>query len=273
MKEGKREPARWIFSKELRETTVIEENTESEKVRSMFLTPLGSIGRRILFVGKVTNHREDEKSIRLTVSDPTGAFYLSFFERDFNQNVKRQLEKIELNQNVTVMGRVSHYTGEDGKILFNINPELIYETDLESMNFWNARTAYLCRRRIMRIKEALKKPDTSPGVLTASGATEDEAEGIMKSIKAYPNYDYTKFEEVLSSLLFNQQISQNINIAKAGILELLSSHVDMQGIKYEDIVNELSKKGISQNEIDEALNVLGHEGDIFEVSLKRYRKI
>ena len=125
----------------------------------------------------------------------------------------------------------------------------------------------------MRIKEALKKPDISTGVLTASGSTEDEAEGILKSIKAYPNYDYTKFEEVLTSLLFNQQISQNINIAKDGILEFLASHVDPQGIKYEEIVNELLKKGISQNEVDEALNVLGIEGDVFEVSLKRYRKI
>ena len=273
MREGKREPARWIFSKELRETTVVEENTESEKIRSMFLTPLGSNGRRIFFVGNVTNQREDEKSIRLTVSDPTGAFYLSFFERDFNQNVKRQLEKIELNQNVAVMGRVSHYTGEDGKILFNINPELIHETDIESMNFWNMRTAYLCRRRIIGSKEALKKADISQSVLTASGLTEDEAEGILKSIKAYPNYDYTKFEEVLTSLLFNQQISQNINIAKDGIIEFLSSVVDPQGIKYEEIVSELLKKGVSQNEVDEALNVLGREGDVFEVSLKRYRKI
>ncbi|EQD79024.1 Nucleic acid binding, OB-fold, tRNA/helicase-type domain protein, partial [mine drainage metagenome] len=174
MKEGKREPARWIFSKELRDTTVIEEETEGEKAKTIFVSPIGTFGRRIFFTGKVTNMRNDEKSIRLTISDPTGAFYLSFFERDFNQNVKRQMEKIETNQNVAVMGRVSHYKGEDGKIFFNVTPELIFESDDNSMNFWIMRTAYLSKRRLIAIRETQKKPDVTKANLEASGFTSDE---------------------------------------------------------------------------------------------------
>ncbi len=273
MKGVKREPARWIFSKELRDTTIIEEISDGDKIKSMFLTPLGSCGRRIFFAGKVTNVRNDEKSVRLTVSDPTGAFYLSFFERDFNQNVKMQIDKIEANQNVSVMGRVSHYKGEDGKIFFNINPELIYESDDSSINFWNMRTAYLCRRRIIGIKEAQRNPDITQNLLTASGLNPDEAEGILKAVKQYTNYDYSKFEEILLSLLANQEISQNISKAKDGIKAFLISQTEPLGIKYEDIIAELAKAGISQNEVDEALNLLGSEGEIFEVSLKRYRTV
>ena len=169
-----------------------------------------------------------------------------------------------------VIGRVSSFKGEDGRIFFNINPEMIYESDDESLSFWNARTAYLTRRRLMAIRETQKKEDYNEADLESLGYTKDESSGAVKARKSYLNYDYSKFQEILDSLVSTQEINENVSSAKKEILSYLTINKIQGGVKYEDIVAEMATKNISQSETDEALNILGAEGEVYEPSLKRY---
>ena len=55
MNEKKREPARWIIARELRECSETVMVGEGESQKEHFITPLGTRGRRILFCGKITS--------------------------------------------------------------------------------------------------------------------------------------------------------------------------------------------------------------------------
>ena len=50
----RREFAYWVFAREIRDSTVLEESNEEERSKPYIVTPLGSRIRRVLVTGRVT---------------------------------------------------------------------------------------------------------------------------------------------------------------------------------------------------------------------------
>ncbi|MCL5665440.1 MAG: hypothetical protein M1315_01205 [Candidatus Thermoplasmatota archaeon] len=273
MMQRKRETARWIFSKELKDTTVVEETKEGEG-RPYIITPLGTRIKRILLCGSVTSRNVEENMTRLTVADPTGSFYLSIFQSEYTPEVKASADTLENNSMVLVYGRINPFKTNEGALYFSVNPEMIIRADSGALNYWSIRTAHLTRRKIYAIREAKKNGAGDIENLVKLGYSRDEAESAINSLKHYGNYNVEAFLEALSMAeksLVSGGKNAEVRDYILGIIAENSS--DGKGCRYEDIVEAASKKDIDQSTVDEVLNILGSDGEIFEVSLKRYKVI
>lgn len=270
----KREVARWVFSKELKDTTVIEELSEEERGRPYVITPLGTRMKRIMFAGTVTSKNVEENMTKVTVADPLGSFFLSVFPSEYSPETKDIADQLENNNHVVVLGRVSPFRTEEGTTYFSINPEWIARVKESTVNYWNWRTMIVAKRKFYAIREARKNESPEIQNITKLGYYQEEAECAVNSVKNYPGYDLQAYMEALSAISKVSAASGESRKLKDMILGVIRENdTDGKGCKYESIVEAGKADGAEQHEIDEALNLLGSDGEVYEVSLKRYKII
>ncbi|MCL5438131.1 MAG: hypothetical protein M1148_02920 [Candidatus Thermoplasmatota archaeon] len=268
----RREPSMWIFSRELKETTFVEESTD-ERVRPFVITPLGTRVKRILFVGNITSISSEESNTKAVISDAVGSFYVNASNREFSILQKEKLDSYSQGNLVTVMGRVSSLRTEQGGLYFTIFPEKIYEADENTRLFWTIMTSSSAERKIMAIKEASKLEKPEALSLVKLGYTREEAECALRSVKHYPGADLAPLIDAISGSTASARVSETVNNAKEQLLAVIRTSEDPKGCRYEDILSAMEGQGVERQTVDEALNLLGTEGEVYEVSLKRFRAI
>lgn len=269
----KREVSNWIFALELRDSKVTEKNEEWANAKPIVITPLGTRVRRVLINGIISQKSVQDEMAKLTISDGTGNFYLSAFNNDFNRPGKDELNEFQINDSVLVMGRLNSFGNED-KIYFSISPELIQKSDDILQKFWSSRARYIAIRKIYAIREAGKDPESSRESLMNQGYSLYEADCALRSLKNYPDYDIQNFERVIASSPAPEKKDDEELRMKEAIINYIKQNDDNgKGCRYEDISAASKLLGFEENKVDEILNQLGSDGEIYEASLKRYRVI
>jgi len=269
----KREPSKWIFSRELKDCKIIEDLEPEEKGKPYVVTPLGTRVKRIMITGTVTQKFPDDNLTKITVSDTVGSFYVSVFQSEFREEQKAEIDALEVNDTVFIMGRINPFKTTEGAMYFNVNPEYAGKTSQETVDFWNLKTKYIARRKLYAIREAMKNPESDEKSLTQLGYTREEAQCAIRSREKYHDYDFQNFEELILSSSSRKPESHETEFKQAVLDYIRNNDTDGKGCRYEDLVIASSNLGIDQSKVDELLNTLGSEGDIYEVSLKRYKAI
>jgi RPA family protein len=274
MMSRKRESSKWISSKELKDTTFIEEIPEGERGKPFVITPLGTRVKRLLVSGIVTAKGIEENYTKLTVADSIGPFYVTVFNSEYQPDMKSTADTLELNESVTIMGRVNTFKTDDGVIYININPEKIMRVDAVMLKYWTSRCQRIAIRKILAIGEMSKLDSPDKAKLVAMGYSDEEADCALRHLEHYKSYDIQGFREAITS-------ASNIPVGEAEdaslkeeVFQFIKTHADPQkGCRYEDIVAHMKEKNADQAETDELLNMLGSEGEIYEVALKRYKAV
>ncbi len=274
MMQRKREYSRWIVSKELKDTTFVEELPENERGKPYIITPLGSRIKRILFAGVVSYKNVEDNLTKITVADSAGSFYTSTFRNEYQPDLKDKADSIEVGSSILVMGRISTFKTDDGVLYININPEMFGSASPECLAYWSSRTALAARRKILAAREAKKLETPDRNALMAMGYSEDEADCAIRHLEHYKSYDLNGFMDVITSLPKGMESNVAVSASKDLVLEFIRSHADPEkGTRYEDIIAHMKDKNVDPADVDEMLNVLGSDGEIYEVSLKRYKAI
>lgn len=274
MKPRKREPAKWIFSKELKDTTIIEEKPDAEPGKPYIVTPLGTRVKRVLIAGTVTQKNSEDNLSKVTVTDGAGSFYISAFANEFNVEQKQDIDALEINDVVVIMGKINPFKTSDDVFYFNINPELVSKIDKEARDLWILRSSYLARRKLYAIRELMKSEGGDKENLTKLGYTDEEADCAIRAKESYSDYDFQKYEEIVTSVIGTLNLSETATKSKDMILDYIKNNdTDGKGCRYEDILIAASNASIDQTSVDEILNTLGSEGEIYEVSLKKYKAL
>ncbi len=275
----KRENSYWIFSRELKDSNILE-----GEEKPYVITPLGTKVKRILITGKITHKSSDEKMVKITVMDYIGSFYLTGFKTGFSSEISEEMDKFDVNDTVVIMGKINSFKNDGGIFYFSINPEMIKKISELERFFWGIRTAYVSKRKIYAITEVHKDENATEETLVKLGYTVDEAADAMRSKKYYNDYDYESYLNTVSAINYEtpeeNKTDENSNSGNTVTLNLDSFVLDYiknndfgPGCKYDDIIIAASNAGISREKLDEILNVLGSNGDIYEVSLKRYKAL
>lgn len=291
----KRENSYWMFSRELKDSTKL----EGEEKRPYIITPLGTKVKRILIAGIITYKNSDERMVKMTLADYVGSFYLTSFKTGFSSEMAEEMDRYNVNDVVIVMGKVSSFKTDDGIFYFSINPELIKPIGEIERYFWGERTSYVTKRKLMAITEAMKDDEISVETLAKLGFSQDEAEDAIRARENYHDYDFASYTNVISSINFespatvdtapipdnvsqeslpgdepleNGSTPRTINVEEF-VLDYIKNNDSGPGCKYDDIIISCTNAGISRESVDEILNSLGSRGEIYEVSLKRYKSL
>jgi RPA family protein len=288
----KRENSYWIFSRELKDSNKL----EGEEKRPYVITPLGTKIKRILITGIITYKNSDDRLVKMTVADYIGSFYLTSFKTGFSSEIAEEMDKYNVNDIVMVMGKVSSFKTDDGIFYFSINPELIKTIPETERYFWGIRTLYVTKRKLLAITEAMKDDAASVETLIKLGYSTEEAEDAIRVRENYADYDFTSYTNAISDINFESPVmvggvpdesagnientgndeseknSTTFNI-EAFLLDYIKSNDSGPGCKYDDIVISCTNAGIPREKVDEILNSLGSSGEIYEVSLKRYKAL
>ncbi len=288
----KREASYWVFSRELKDSNKL----EGEEKRPYVITPLGTKLKRVLLAGIITYKSSDERMVKLTIADYLGSFYVTAFKTGFSSEMAEDLDKYNVSDTVMIMGKVSSFKTEDGIFYFSINPELIKKISDTERYFWGVRTSYVTRRKLLGITEALKDENVTADTLIGLGYFPEEADDAIRARDSYHDYDFTSYMNALSSINFESPApvsnpsenlaepeqstledekpsgKETVNV-EAFLLDYIKNNDSGPGCKYDDIVISCSNAGIPREKVDEILNSLGSMGEIYEVSLKRYKAL
>ncbi len=288
----KRENSYWIFSRELKDSNKL----EGEEKRPYVITVLGTKLKRILLAGIITYKSSDDRMVKVTIADYLGSFYTTAFKTGFSSEMAEELDKYNVSDTVMVMGKVSSFKTDDGIFYFSINPELIKKISDTERYFWGVRTTYVTRRKLLGITEAMKDESATADTLIGLGYSREEADDAIRARENYHDYDFTSYMNALSSINFespapaglppeegsepgqsnleDEKISDAKTINVEGfLLDYIKNNDSGPGCKYDDIVISCSNAGIPRERVDEVLNSLGSMGEIYEVSLKRYKAL
>jgi len=147
-----REVAYRIFARELSDTTVaLERDPDDAYAPQYVLTPTGAKVNRVFVIGTLTEKEDigtDTEYWRARISDPTGAFFM--YAGQYQPDATRALTDASVPEFLAVVGKVSVYTTEDGRVMTSIRPETISVVDALVRDRWVLETA---RQTLDRIKE------------------------------------------------------------------------------------------------------------------------
>jgi RPA family protein len=146
-----REVARRVFAQELRDSNLASKDESDQYAPQYILTPTGAKVNRIFLVGTLIEKEDIGKGSeywRGRVSDPTGSFII--YAGQYHPEAAQFLSSCELPVFVSVVGKTSTYTTDDGDVLTSIRPENIEEVDEATRDLWILDTA---KQTLDRIKE------------------------------------------------------------------------------------------------------------------------
>ncbi len=266
----KRERDNWIFSSELRDSIALED----EEKKLYALTPLGTKAKRVLFCGIVMSKQSDDKMTRVTVSDSLGLFYVSAFAGGFNPEEQKMLDSLETEDKIMLSGKINPFKTNEGSYIFSIRPEIVSKIETNEMDYWTIMTSYSTKKKIFAIREIMKIEDPDINKMVQMGYTNYEAECALAAIKNFKDYDFQKLMDGIETAVVSSKAEAKVPEARDMILKYIKENdSDGKGCKYEDIVVAARNMNVDQSTVDEVLNTLGSLGEIFEVSLKRYRGV
>jgi hypothetical protein len=158
-----REPARRVFSAELRECRYDFRDGDDEKSPTFVLLPTGERANRIFIVGTLTEkQRQGDQNIfyRGRVVDPSGTFFI--MAGSYQPEAMQQLAKIETPAFVAVIGKPNLYQKPDGAFMVSVRVESITVVDKETRDLWVLDTAACTLDRLDALAQG-----TAPDVITA----------------------------------------------------------------------------------------------------------
>jgi RPA family protein len=157
-----REPARRVFSAELRESRIHFREGEDEKSPTFVLLPTGERCNRVFLVGTLTEKKkqgEQNLFYRARVIDPTGTFFI--MAGSYQPEAMQQIARIEPPSFVAVVGKPNVYETPDGAVLISVRCESVTAVDKDSRDRWILDCA---RATLDRIDHLGESPDSQRAV-------------------------------------------------------------------------------------------------------------
>jgi RPA family protein len=153
-----REVAKRVFAAELKESNLIIKEGEGTYAINYLITPTGAKVNRIFLVGVLTEKEDkgtDTEYWQGRIVDPTGAFYVT--AGIYQPEAAQVLAKLNVPEYVAVVGKISTYEPEEGKVLVSVKAESITVVDQVTRDKWIAETARLTEQRLNNISEQAKE--------------------------------------------------------------------------------------------------------------------
>jgi len=302
-----REVAWRVFAGEYNDSTLRQQSVE-EFAPAYVITPLGAKINRLYVVGVITDVEnigtDAEPMWRARISDPTGVFYL--YAGQYQPEASQAIAKLTFPAFAAVVGKSRTYETDDGSMYVSIRPEAIREVDAETRDRWTLEGVKGLKRRLEAMEEAQKMEFPSVEELGKLGYGKRLAEGIISALEHYGPVELDRYREMMVEALkyllpeygASEEVQPAVQVAEAppappeskpgptvkeddgneehedAVLAILDElDKDVEGAVWEDILDAAKAKGLSKDDLEEAVNSLSNKGLIYEPVLGRVKKI
>jgi RPA family protein len=172
-----------LFAAELSQVSIALPKSGGDEFESqLFLTPTGAKGSRVLFVGVATETDTvgmESTIYRMRVADPTGIAYVSAGQ--YQPEAAQVIAQLKTPAFVAVVGKISIYTPEEGKVLTSIRAERVCIVDETTRDNWLIET-------VLKTTERMK-------ALSANAAFQAEV------ATAYPKFAAKDLDEIVKKVV------------------------------------------------------------------------
>ena len=161
-----REIAVRMFSKELKDSDLLYREEEEQYAPQYVLTPTGAKANRVLIAGVLTeveNIGLGAEYYKARISDPTGTF--TIYAGQYQAEASRFLAEVQTPSFVTVVGKVTAFKADDGKMILSVRPEHIQTTTKKDRDIWILETAKKTHERVTVFEQ---EGSDNPNVKNAS---------------------------------------------------------------------------------------------------------
>jgi len=179
-----REIAVRMFAKELKDSNLLYREDEEQYAPQYVLTPTGAKANRLLISGVLTeveNIGLGAEYYKARISDPTGTF--TVYAGQYQAEASRFLAEAETPSFVTVVGKVTAFKANDGKMILSVRPEHIQTASQKDRDIWVLETAKKTHERI-----------------TVSEQEKPSNENVKNALEHY-DPDFTEYRRVLLKAL------------------------------------------------------------------------
>jgi RPA family protein len=287
-----REAARRLFAIEYNRSQHEDRGLE-ENAPNYVITPLGSSVNRVFFVGvmmvKTNTGSDDSPQYRVEVRDPTGTFYL--YAGQYQPQALNAIGKLEPPTLVGVVGKVRTFVRDDGTFYASVKPEVVFPVDIPQRDRWILTTSRFTMEKLRAIKDAMGQEQPNLETLLEKGHPRRAAESAVNGVGLYGNFDLTPFKEGIKEALqlvvdgggksigmeAPAEVEPQTKTEKSKVppkedikelvLEIINSVAGDKGALYRDIIAECEKKGVDKIQLEETIQELLDEGQIYEPTI------
>ncbi len=260
---------------------------EERKMPSYVVTPLGAKISRLFIVGVLTEvRRVNDEVITARVADHTGAFYL--FAGKYRPKARQLLETMEAPQFVAVVGKANVYSPREGTMYVSVVPEQVKVVEEVLRDYWMLDAARKLKVRIDAMREALGMEEPTVDKLINLGFSRRVADGVLTAIQLYDKINVELYMDMLkTSLMYLIPEYRDMGYEPPGVEEEDNEEDELDALR-EQVLAMIEKldtgNGASYEEllkaipaeppvIDQVLDRLREEGEIYEPSVDRIKRI
>ncbi|WP_321508619.1 hypothetical protein [uncultured Methanoregula sp.] len=218
---------------------------EDDGSPAFVVTPGGAYCRLIYITGALTEVDESGDFIRGRVADPTGGFDLVTGGK--NPELSLLLRNLPLPAFVSALGRAQLYR-RNGTISLSIRPDHVVVVDRAVRDQWVLVTAASTLRRLEELQQAIRGQNTSERICTAIrhyNVSDRDLEDLALMVES----------AVQSVRPPGIEIKERSD-ARERVLGLIRESRSPRGIAVQEIVDRITKDGISQENVLSAIESL-----------------
>ncbi|MGC8610745.1 MAG: hypothetical protein ACP5JT_05720 [Thermoplasmata archaeon] len=262
-----REPAWRVFSFEFNDSIILEKKGE-EKEAQYILTKLGAKINRVFMVGILEDKRSvaNDSMIIIDFNDRFGNVKLMVDKNYTPGKVFKFFSTHEPPELISFVGKVRIW-GENNNVELRV--ESVSGSNEFIYRYWKLKSLESLIYRIKLMELSIQRNEKES--LLKEGYPKNLVDNIFLSIEKFGNIDLNGYKNQVYEIL---GIKKEEGMDKEKIILEIIERLDTsgKGAKYDDVVKEAEKYGISAQEVDRILNDLLERGILYEPNIN-YIKI
>jgi hypothetical protein len=279
-----RETAQRVFAVEYNSSRHEDRGTE-ENAPNFIVTPLGCSINRLLFMGvlmsKTNTGTGESPNYKAEVRDPTGTFFV--YAGQFQPQALSALSVLEPPALVGVVGKVRTFVKDDGTFYASVKPENVFPVDIPQRDRWILETARFTLDRINAVADASALEEPTMEALSAKGHPRRASESALESIRLYGKAENKHILNGVKTALRTVQEGEGKSLeqpaeapdeagpsspdVKEKVLSFIRELSGDRGALYRDIMKRCETEGIDKISLEETIQSLLDEGQVYEPTI------
>jgi RPA family protein len=279
-----RETAQRVFAAEYNSSRHEDRGTE-ENAPNFIVTPLGCSVNRLLFMGVLMNKTNtgtgETPNYKAEVRDPTGTFFV--YAGQFQPQALNALSSLEPPSLVGIVGKVRTFVKDDGTFYASVKPENVFPVDIPQRDRWILETSQFTLERVRALDDAASMESPTMEALLEKGHPRRAAESALESLRLYEGADHKYIINGIRAALRTVVEGEGKSLdemppaptvpekatpdVKEKVLDFIRELTGERGALYRDIMKRCEGEGIDKITLEETIQALLDEGQVYEPTI------